>query len=257
MTPTEQAKAHDRNFIAAMSVLAQTAPHGSVTRHGPLTVAVTGVASSFFNTVVVTDPAQVPSLPAAVRALRATALPFVVHVRHELASAMAGAPKLGLTNDGLLPCFAIEPRPVPEAPAELSIGRVTPANWSDVLSVVARGFGIPAQAVESLYSQRMLEVPSLRAFIGSVAGQPMATSISIRTGDTVGVYSVTTLAEYRGRGYGTAMTWHLLADADPGWRVAVLQASEMGRPVYERMGFQMVREFAEFVGGPPPGSASS
>ena len=83
-------------------------------------------------------------------------------------------------------------------------------------------------------------------------GAPVATSLAVRTGDTVGIYSVATAPEARGRGIGTAMTWHLLRDADPGWTLAVLQASDMGRPIYERMGFRLVREFDEYV-GPPAG----
>jgi predicted GNAT family acetyltransferase len=78
-----------------------------------------------------------------------------------------------------------------------------------------------------------------------VDARPVATALSVRTGDVVGIYSVATLPEARGHGYGTALTWMTLADAEPGVRAAVLQASPMGRPVYERMGFRLVREFVE------------
>jgi ribosomal protein S18 acetylase RimI-like enzyme len=48
-----------------------------------------------------------------------------------------------------------------------------------------------------------------------------------------------TLREARGRGIGTAMTRELLLLAkDMGYDFAVLQSSEKGLPVYEKMGFK-------------------
>ena len=107
---------------------------------------------------------------------------------------------------------------------------------------------MPRAMVEALYPAGVLDDARVRAFVGILEERPIATSGSIRTDSTVGVYSVATAPTMRGRGIGTAMTWHVLSDADPGWELAVLQASEMSQPVYERMGFRLVREFAELVG---------
>jgi GNAT superfamily N-acetyltransferase len=69
-----------------------------------------------------------------------------------------------------------------------------------------------------------------------------------RTDEVVGIHNVATIESARGRGYGTAMTWATIADAEPGVRVAVLKASALGRPVYERMGFRAVVEYEELEG---------
>jgi GNAT superfamily N-acetyltransferase len=248
MTPSEQADAHDRNFVAAISLLADTVPAGSTALFGTVPVAITGVAGSSFNAVWLLVPPDPADLRAALDFVRASDIPFTVHVRSELSDLVAAGPTLGLSDEGRLPCFALENGPIPSPMRDLSIERVELANWKRFLDATIEGFGMPRAMVEALYPAGVLDDPRVRAFVGILEGRPIATSISIRTGTTVGVYSVATAPTVRGRGIGTAMTWHVLADADPGWEVAVLQASEMGQPVYERMGFKLVREFTELVG---------
>jgi hypothetical protein len=51
----------------------------------------------------------------------------------------------------------------------------------------------------------------------------------------VGVYAVATLPEARGRGDGAALTWRATT-VEPRLP-ALLQASEIGQPVYEQLGF--------------------
>lgn len=250
MNPAEQAQAHDRNFVAAISLLAETIPAGSTARHGSIPIAITGVPSAFFNAVWILEPPQPADLQAALQTMRDSGLPFTTHVRSDLADVISEAASHNLSEEGRLPCFAMRPGPVPAPLPDLLIERVDPHNWNDFLDASARGTGMPPEMVEALLVPSLLDDDRSRLFVGKADGHAVATAASIRTGRTVGIYSVATAPEARGRGIGTAMTWHLLAEADPGWDVAVLQASDMGRPIYERMGFSLVREFAELVGGP-------
>ncbi|XVV08844.1 GNAT family N-acetyltransferase [Actinoplanes sp. CA-131856] len=56
-----------------------------------------------------------------------------------------------------------------------------------------------------------------------------------------GLYTVTTAAEHRGRGIGAAMTAAALEHARRrGLRLATLQATPAGEPLYERLGFETV-----------------
>jgi GNAT superfamily N-acetyltransferase len=79
-------------------------------------------------------------------------------------------------------------------------------------------------------------------------GRPVGATLAIRTGDVGGVYAVETLPEARRRGVGTAVTWACVAAARAwGCRTVVLQASDMGLPVYLAMGFRTVVGYAEYV----------
>ena len=51
----------------------------------------------------------------------------------------------------------------------------------------------------------------------------------------------------RRRGIGEAITWHAVhVGAERGALIACLQASEMGAPVYERMGFRVTAQYLTF-----------
>ena len=53
----------------------------------------------------------------------------------------------------------------------------------------------------------------------------------------------------RGRGYGAAVTAAAMRQTGAPASLAILQASAMGRPVYERMGFRTVHAMAVFEEG--------
>lgn len=90
-----------------------------------------------------------------------------------------------------------------------------------------------------------------QSYVGSVDGTPVAVSQSFLGADVVGIYTVATLAERRGRGYGTALTLAPLRGARAlGYRYGILQSTEMGRPVYERLGFRVDGDVR--LCGPPP-----
>ena len=95
----------------------------------------------------------------------------------------------------------------------------------------------------------------LRYFIGWSDGQAVATSSLILAAGVAGVYCVAALPEVRRKGIATAMTLAALRQARAlGYRVAVLQATEMGAGVYRRIGF---REYCTFGCYMRPGEAAT
>jgi ribosomal protein S18 acetylase RimI-like enzyme len=68
---------------------------------------------------------------------------------------------------------------------------------------------------------------------------------------TVGIYNVATLREARGLGLGGALTRYAIAEGRRrGATVAILQASAMGRHLYETIGFREVLRFRVFAETP-------
>lgn len=78
-------------------------------------------------------------------------------------------------------------------------------------------------------------------FVGYQGDRPVSCAASYVGEREVGVYMVATLPEVRGQGFGSAITAAALAIAPQ--LPAVLQASDFGQPVYERLGFQAVSEY--------------
>jgi ribosomal protein S18 acetylase RimI-like enzyme len=76
-------------------------------------------------------------------------------------------------------------------------------------------------------------------FACTIDGRPVASSGLLLYGPVAGVYNVATDPAYRRRGLGTVMTTVAMRHAvDLGYHVAVLGASDMGRGVYERLGYR-------------------
>jgi GNAT superfamily N-acetyltransferase len=145
------------------------------------------------------------------------------------------------------------PASIPAPPAPLAIEEVrSPGQLAAFREAAFRGFGYPVAAAKIFLNERLLGVPGVRLYAGRVAGEVVATSALIATGAVGGIYWVATLEEQRGRGYGEALTWAAVAGGrEAGCRVASLQASQLGRPVYARMGFAHVLDYEQLLAPDP------
>jgi GNAT superfamily N-acetyltransferase len=136
----------------------------------------------------------------------------------------------------------------PDPPPDLEVEQVsTPVavrEWTDLFD---SSFGIdPPRGddhpwLEPFRRLALGVAAPCRLFLGRLGGRPVSCSLAFLDDDSVGLYGVGTPPEHRGRGYGSALTvagirW----GADQGAAVAVLQASEMGAPVYHSLGFRTV-----------------
>lgn len=76
-------------------------------------------------------------------------------------------------------------------------------------------------------------------YVGRLGRRPVATTILFCGAGVATVLGIGTVADERGRGVGAAITLAALDDARArGYRYAVLFATELGAPVYRRIGFR-------------------
>lgn len=131
------------------------------------------------------------------------------------------------------PALVLTPIPEsPPAPLGLEIRRVATERELDDFFTVTR---TPRRYIPSLAAA--LD-PGVALFVGYVEGAPVATARLTCLGRVGEVLGVATLDAFRRRGIGTAMTWAAVEEARRrGCTAVTLSATEMGLPIYRRMGF--------------------
>jgi len=79
----------------------------------------------------------------------------------------------------------------------------------------------------------------VRNYMGYLNGKPVATSHVFLGAGVAGVQFVSTLPEARGQGMGAAMTLAALREVQQmGYRIGILQSSDVGLNLYRQLGFQ-------------------
>ena len=96
----------------------------------------------------------------------------------------------------------------------------------------------------------------MKFYLGWWDEEPVSTSGLLLAEGVAGIYFVATVPEARKRGVGFAITLKPLQEArEMGYRVGILQASQMGEPVYRRMGFQEYCKIGAYIWmNTPPGT---
>lgn len=147
------------------------------------------------------------------------------------------------------PAMTLHPISQPSLkPAELEIRTVQSENELALFQATAEaGFGMPFSVPQRLLTSRFHDHPNVLMFLGTVGEKPVCTSCLSVSGTIAGVYWVSTLPDFRHRGFGMAMSWHAIRTGqERGCETATLQASAMGRPVYEKMGFRITTDFRRY-----------
>ncbi len=255
----ELASAANLNFVGSYRKLAELTPGGAARDFGPVFAFVTGIPVPLFNGCIVAAPATPADLEAAVAWVGAQGFPYQVFVDE------GAAPGLDRVVTALGLCRNARPHPnmvlypIPEppepAPGVTVRGVATQVELGEHHEIWRQG-GIPLDLAQRMFPSALLADPDARLFTACLEGEPVGTSLAIRTGSVAGVYAVGTLELTRRHGVATAAAWAAV-NAGREWRsdVSVLQASEMGFPVYTAMGFRTVVSYATFTvqaeGGPP------
>jgi hypothetical protein len=142
------------------------------------------------------------------------------------------------------------PADVPE-PEGLEIVEVRDAEALAAFDrTMVEAFPVPEMAGRRLFADGVLGTPGWSMWLGVVDGEPIATAAAHVTDSIVGVEWISTVAAHRGRGIGEALTWKAtLAQPE---LPAMLFASDLGQPVYRRMGYQNLARLTLWIGARTP-----
>jgi GNAT superfamily N-acetyltransferase len=217
------------------------AADGRVQRLDRVVLADSGSTCPFVNEVLTTEPLT-RELARRARAFYPDGQPFI------LCSPRGGE---DLSAEGMTPVghppFMIRPPgarpPASVTPEHIAVTEVSDAEglrtWADV---VASGFSAPPVDPPA----ELLGGPH-RFWLARRDGEPVACAAASVGHGVVDVEAVATLPGHRGRGLGEAVTWAATL-ADPRLP-AVLLSSDLGRPVYERMGYLPVLRATMWMAG--------
>ncbi len=106
-------------------------------------------------------------------------------------------------------------------------------QWSEVVS---QGFGIKVDfdLLKFLFLQE-----EVHFYLGKFEGKSVSTLMLCLSSGVAGLHAVSTLPEYRSKGFGLTISRTALIDAfQMGYRVGVLQASSLGERIYRKLGFK-------------------
>jgi GNAT superfamily N-acetyltransferase len=258
MTYDQLVALEHENWIAYVTGVVSCTSRATVTRGGGVVAILSGLPMDWYNQVLIErDEAAPDDVLASVAQARERGDQFVVRLREGIDDRFIPI----LTQAGLAPAgeesstpgmvaFPIDPDAISQHGApELEIRRVTDAAGIDAhRQAVTAGFGSDPAVALGTACPDLLDRPECVVYVGYAAGAPAISGLGWRTGRTVGVYSIATISSARRRGYGAAMTARVVADGVvAGCDVAALQASEMGRPIYERLGFRTVVTYTGYV----------
>jgi GNAT superfamily N-acetyltransferase len=116
-------------------------------------------------------------------------------------------------------------------------GQASPA---DVARVNDFAYGFEEPTFGAALTALPADMP-LRLYQARVDGEPASVLATMDEDDDCGIYLVGTLKEHRGKGLSGRLLHAALAEArERGLRTSSLQATKLGQPVYERLGYEAI-----------------
>jgi GNAT superfamily N-acetyltransferase len=114
------------------------------------------------------------------------------------------------------------------------------ASPADVGRVNDLAYGLRVGSFGGALTRLPPDLP-LRLYQARVEGEPACVLGTLDDGDDCGVYLVATLSDHRGRGLARRLLHIALAESrERGCLTSTLQSSNLGYPVYERLGYEPV-----------------
>jgi hypothetical protein len=175
--------------------------------------------------------------------------PFRLRFRDELhESSLPAIEANGLLRHGGIPTMVFSGK-LPAMESDLRVERVTNERLlNDHTFVVAQGFDWKPDTLGRIFTPNLLDMPDFAAWVAYDGDAPVASSQLVVHGKVAGLYYIATVESARRKGYGDAITRTAMFEGFArGCQTVCLQASSLGRPVYERIGFNVIGEYITYV----------
>ena len=252
----------EENLRHSFRVLARSGSKGEVREMPGVTIASAGVTFQMFNAAFLSAPV------AGERELDRRIVMAKVHfgarglawsywvcedwLDKKARRALAGACKRhGLYLATVLPGMEADrlKPPVRALPA-VDVRAVTDgATWASFCQIGALCFNVPIDWFQEVFQDRRLWQNGFAGYVGYFDGEPVTTTATVVSGGAIGVYNVATVPSHQRRGYGEAVMRFALERAREkyGLERSVLQSTEQGFPLYQRMGYAAVTNVAVYT----------
>lgn len=126
--------------------------------------------------------------------------------------------------------------------------------WAVAISSYA-SLGFPAEVFAGYRDHDGLLADDVAAFIAYLDDEPVSIAMTMVSHGIAGIYWVGSLERARGVGLGRAVTAAATnAGFELGADLASLQASPMGKPIYEAMGYKTLFDYRLYMSAPPSGN---
>lgn len=154
-----------------------------------------------------------------------------------------------------MPCMSrgLDDMPELTLPKEVEIVSVqSQQDQAEWLNVLMEGFEEPEpsrQDFQQYLANSLAEAkPVFEHFLARWQGKSCAISTLLNARHWAGIYHVTTLPAYRGRGLGKALTLVAMQSAlEGGYKDVILFATPSGLPIYEQLKFKTITTANAFV----------
>ncbi|TDC38694.1 N-acetyltransferase [Micromonospora sp. 15K316] len=241
-------------YFDAIEFLCEVTPKGWYAEQGTARAAVTQARVATLN--VAYDTTREPDLGALDKMATEVgrqAERWSIMVRKADDDVAALAARHGLLNRSEMPLMACDAKDLVfrvGLEQRKPVRRVGAAESDLYTEVLTEGFEAPEGIFGSLMGGGVLDADPVSGYLAEESGRPAGTGLGIVTRGVVGVFNIAVAASARGCGLGRAITETVLADGiAAGADAAYLQSSEMGRPLYESMGFRLVENWTVFLAG--------
>jgi GNAT superfamily N-acetyltransferase len=155
----------------------------------------------------------------------------------------------GLAAAGTVPVMVRKAAPITPTPRPFTVRKATRDDVATANDLTAEAFSLDASQVQRVFPPDYLS-DTVETWLVEDGATPIGCGTCVRSGNTVGIYSMSTPSRHQKRGIGRAVLEHAMHHyQNLDVTTFTLEATAAGLHLYEQVGFRTVMEAPVFVIG--------